>query len=158
MEALARSLGRRLAGVEGARVEPKGLSVALHYRNAGRETFARVLLQLEQAMYEHRGRFKILRGKKVIEILPQVHWNKGECVLWIRDHLAPELPWPVLTLYVGDDWTDELAFDVLSGKAITVRVGPGRTRSAAAYRLRDVTDVHRLLSVLAAEVGEGITS
>lgn len=32
-------------------------------------------------------------------------------------------------------------------------VAPGRVRSAAAYHLSHVTDVHRLLSALAAEAG-----
>lgn len=67
----------------------------------------------------------------------------------------PVAPWHVTLIYMGDDRTDELAFDVLSGKAITARIGPERALSAAAYRLLDVSEVHRLLSALVAEVRAG---
>jgi trehalose-phosphatase len=151
MEALARSLSHRLAAVEGARVEPKGLTVAVHYRNVPKGSVGRVQSHIEQVMCEHGGTFKVLKGKKVTEVLPHVNWNKGKCALWIRDRVLSALPWPITMLYMGDDKTDELAFKALSEKVITVRVGPGRGRSAAACRLANVTDVHRLLSALAAE-------
>ena len=151
---LACSLNGRLSRFKGARVEPKGLSVAVHYRNVAPDSVEWLLLELEQALCEQRGVFKALPGKKAVEILPRVQWSKGECALWILDRLTPALRWPLRALYVGDDRTDELAFEALAGKAITARVGPGRALSAAAYRLRDVAAVHRLLSALAAEVGD----
>jgi trehalose 6-phosphate phosphatase len=48
-------------------------------------------------------------------------------------------------VYVGDDTTDEDAFEALSDRpdAVTVRVGPGDT--AARYRLDDVNAVIRYL-------------
>jgi trehalose-phosphatase len=150
--ALAEGLTSLLAAIEGACVEPKGLTVAVHYRDVPRGSANLVRSHLEQVLYEHGGVFKVLKGKKVAEILPHVHWNKGECALWIRDRVLPELRWPAATLYMGDDQTDELAFKTLAGKAVTVRVGPSGRRSAATHRLANVTDVHRLLSALAAEV------
>lgn len=154
IDALARALILRLASIQGARVDPKGLSVAVHYRNVARDALTRVHSQLEHALYEHTGTFKVLRGKKVVDILPDVHWNKGECALWIRDRLAPGLLSPVVMLYMGDDQTDELAFSVLSGKAVTARVGPEPARTSAIFRLHGVPEVHRLLSILAARVQE----
>ena len=56
----------------------------------------------------------------------------------------------MLSVYVGDDWTDELAFGKLVGQAITVRVGPPEVASRAMYRLDGVEGVHRLLERLVA--------
>ena len=58
----------------------------------------------------------------------------------------------MLSIYMGDDWTDELAFEALLGQAITVRVGPLDVASRATYRLDRVEGVHRLLERLAAMV------
>src|SRR3972149_1014507 len=56
----------------------------------------------------------------------------------------------MLSVYVGDDWTDELAFGELVGQAITVRVGPAEAPSRATYRFDGVEGVHRLLERLPA--------
>ena len=89
----------------------------------------------------------------MIEVLPQVAWTKGECAQWIQERLRPSLPEPALWLYLGDDWTDEHAFEVLSGQALTIRVGDVVPASKAAYRLNDVAEVHQLLALLA----DGVT-
>ncbi|MFQ5521000.1 MAG: trehalose-phosphatase [Candidatus Methylomirabilia bacterium] len=153
LRAIAQSLSLRIASIPGARIEPKALSVAVHYRNAAPGTAGRLEILLERAIHQRRSRLRILRGKKVFEVLPRIRWNKGECALWIRDRIRAPLPSPVTMLYMGDDRTDELAFEVLAGKAITVKIGFERTRSAAAYRLPDAAEVQRLLSELAGAVG-----
>ena len=64
-------------------------------------------------------------------------WTKGDCVRWIRDAVRHASP-PPLTVYMGDDWTDEHAFAALVGQAITIRVGSTVPASRAAYQLPDV--------------------
>jgi trehalose-phosphatase len=151
LAALADTLARRLAVRPGVLVEPKGLAVALHYRNAGRGAAA-VVTRAARAVVRGRPGLRLLRGKKVLEILPRVHWDKGECALWLRDRLAGHGPGPVAVLYVGDDRTDEHAFRALAGKALTVAVGTGRRRTAAARRVAGVADVERLLAALVARL------
>ena len=143
---------RRAPAVRGMRVEAKGLAVAVHYRHVAADEIRRVEIELARAMREQGSRLKIFHGSKVIEVLPQVAWTKGECAQWIQERLQASLPEPALWLYLGDDWTDEHAFEVLSGKALTIRVGDAVPASKAAYRLRDVSEVHRLLARLAAGV------
>src|SRR3970282_2063924 len=106
----------------------------------------RVEIELARAMREQGSRLKIFHGSKVIEVLPQVAWTKGECAQWIQERWRASLPEPPLWLYLGDDWTDEHAFEVLSGKALTIRVGDAVPASKAAYRLQDVFAVRQLLS------------
>jgi trehalose-6-phosphatase len=69
--------------------------------------------------------------------------------------VEPGLPGRLLWLYLGDDWTDEHAFEVLSGQALTVRVGDAVPASKAAYRLQDVSEVQQLLTALAAGAAAG---
>jgi trehalose-phosphatase len=147
--AVGRSLALRAPGVSGMRVETKGLAVAVHYRHVAPDEIRRVEIELARAIREQGSRLKIFHGTKVIEVLPQVAWTKGECAEWIEERVGSTLSGPVLWLYLGDDWTDERAFEVLSGRALTIRVGDTVPASKATYRLRDVDEVHQLLALIA---------
>ena len=150
LNAVACDLRERVSSIPGVVVEPKGLAVAVHYRRAAPGSVRRLEAELD-GMTGAATELTLLRGKKVFEILPRIDWDKGRCALRIRDYVASTARSPVTTLYLGDDATDELAFWALDGRAITARVGGGPI-SFAPNRLRDVEEVHRLLSGLAAEV------
>lgn len=147
---LAHALGRETASMPGVLVEHKGLAVAVHHRNAEAPVAADLEALLARLLAPHDGDLCLLRGKKVIEVLPTPSWNKGHAVLRLCEHVRPRGASPLAVAYLGDDAGDELAFCRLDGTAITVKVGPGRT--SARYRLPGVDDVHRLLAALAAEV------
>jgi trehalose 6-phosphate phosphatase len=152
LAAIARALSGRMALLPGVLVEPKGLSVAVHYRNATRGAIRRLEAELDTLVRGAPG-VEVLQGRDVVEILPSVGWNKGRCALRIRDHVRATAPSGLAMVYLADDSTDELAFWALDRRAITVRVGGGAD-TRATYGLRNVEDVQRLLSALAAEVGE----
>jgi trehalose 6-phosphate phosphatase/alpha,alpha-trehalase len=122
-----------------------------------------VEIELARAIREQGSRLKIFHGTKVIEVLPQVAWTKGECARFIQEHVLPSGSGPSLSpplcpplwMYLGDDWTDEHAFEVLSGLALTVRVGDLVPSSKAAYRLKDVAEVRELLAAMAAGLTVG---
>jgi len=157
--AVGQILVRRAPAVSGMRVEPKGLAVAVHYRHVPPDEIRRVEIELARAIREQGSRLKIFHGTKVIEVLPQVAWTKGECARFIQEHVLPSGSGPALSpplwMYLGDDWTDEHAFEVLSGLALTVRVGDLVPSSKAAYRLKDVAEVRELLAAMAAGVTAG---
>jgi trehalose 6-phosphate phosphatase len=132
-------------------VEDKGLAIALHYRNATPDAAERLARAAADCLQQSSG-LALLRGKKVLEILPAVPWNKGECARWTRAAVVDAAA-DVTTLSVGDDETDELAFDALASQAVTVRVGPNGAPSRAGHRLAAVADVQRLFSALAAQTG-----
>lgn len=155
LQAVAHDLRLRTAPIPHVRVEAKGLAVAVHYRAALPGTGERLRSEVERASKGRREVLEILQGKDVIEILPRVGWDKGACARWILDRLTPALNPPVSMLYMGDDQTDEKAFEVLAGLAITVKVGSDGDRSRADYRLRDTMDVQRLLLALAVAVEGG---
>jgi len=153
VQALGEALAKRVAGIDGVRVEPKRLGITVHYRDVSDEARRLVGVELEQAIGHEGGRLKIFHGTKAIEILPQVAWSKGHCAKQLRRWALQTLPKPMLSVYMGDDWTDELAFEALLGQAITVRVGSTEIVSRATYRLDDVDAVHELIERLATVVG-----
>jgi trehalose-phosphatase len=154
VRALGETLRRRASGIEGMRVETKRLGITVHYRQVSDEGRREFETELAQAINDSQGgRLKLFHGTKAIEILPQVAWSKGHCALTIRAWALSSLPQPMQAIYLGDDWTDELAFEALVGRAITVRVGPPETPSRATYRFDDVESVYQLLGRLAAAAG-----
>lgn len=140
-EAVARirsQLAGLVADIPGALVEDKGLSVSLHYRLVphGLEShlmgvFAREILPLV-----HSSGLTVLYGKKVIELRPKLNWTKGHAALWVIKHIRRR---SVLPIYIGDDRTDEDAFEALVD-GITIRVGADG-ESKARYYVRDVEEV-----------------
>jgi trehalose-phosphatase len=151
---LATELVERLAGLRGVEVEPKEFGVAVHYRRAYPSDLAEVFFQVEEAREANAPHLTTRPGKKVLELVPNVPWNKGECALWIRDRWARQHSLDPAVVYIGDDETDESAFQALRGKAITVRVGSGHRGSRAARWVTDVSAVHRFLGALAPPEGE----
>ncbi len=143
---VTRQLRRATTGRPGVRVEPKGLTVSLHYRLAD----PRIVPALRRMIGEILAgapALELLAGKKVLELRPRSGWGKGQAVRLLRDRLARSLGPPApLTLYLGDDKTDEEAFRALRGRAVCVAVGRGHTQ--APYRLRDPKAVQRLLAWL----------
>jgi trehalose-phosphatase len=53
----------------------------------------------------NEGRFRLLPGSSVVELLPNTSWNKGAAVRWIVERLEARAG-PVFPVYVGDDVTD----------------------------------------------------
>ena len=143
------ALNQRIPSVEGMRVEAKRLGLAIHYRDVPAERMREVEDELARAIQKSGHRLKIFHGSKVIEILPQVGWNKGRCALWIREAVQRLSARPVMTVYMGDDWTDEHAFEALEGQAITIKIGSGAPASRALYRLSDVPAAQKLVADLA---------
>jgi len=135
--------------VSGMRVEAKRLGVALHYRDVPLAQMGQVEVELSRAIQRSGYRLKIFHGSKVIEILPQVAWNKGQCALWIRETTLRSSSRPLLMIYMGDDWTDEIAFEALSRQAITIKIGPPVPASRAHYRFDDIDTAHALMAGLA---------
>ncbi len=127
---------------EGAWLEDKKFSLSLHFRSVDREQISPLKDAFRRAAREFicQNTLSILRGKKVLELVPAMSWGKGEAVLWILRGLKKNC----LPIYVGDDQTDEAAFEVLREIGITVRVGKSG-RTSAEYYLRGQWEVAQLL-------------
>lgn len=135
----------RTADLPGVLVEDKGLTASVHYRLAG-ERLRRPLGRIvAEEVRRSRGALALSRGKMVLEIRPNVDWDKGRGVLELMRRTGDggsRFP-----IYIGDDRTDEDAFRALGDRGLSIRVGTGR-RTLARYRLRSVEEVWRFLTAL----------
>ena len=150
LQALAASLAAAVRPLDGVFLEDKDLSVALHVRAAApvdraraEETFWALVSPALQA-----GRARVQRGHHVFELLPNIAWNKGNAVRWIEADAARRFAAPVRPVYLGDDRTDEHAFEAVGDRGVTVIIGGAP--SAAAHRLPDPAAVEGLLDRLVA--------
>jgi trehalose 6-phosphate phosphatase len=137
---------QRMAAMRGMRIEDKGMSFAVHYREAS-APIARAakscLLDVVEPLQET---LRVLDGAMVWEVLPNEIRGKGGAVLDLLSEFPPGTP----AIYIGDDGTDETAFCAL-GDQITIRVGKPQG-SAAKYYVRDPGEVIRFLLRLEAEL------
>jgi trehalose 6-phosphate phosphatase len=141
LAAAERELGDRLEEIEGAWVERKRFAIAVHFREADKSDENRV----EHAVDEVRGAHPRLRkkgGKKIFELQPDVPWDKGRAVRWLLEQLGLDGP-GVLPVYIGDDVTDEDAFEALADGGLGIRVGEPDEPTHAAFYLRDTAELER---------------
>ncbi len=120
-----RALQSSAAGIQGALVEDKGWSVALHDRGVRRADRTilrrRALRTLKPWLVD--GKALLVRGKRVLEIRPAGCWDKGTAVASVLT-----LPWARnrIPVYLGDDRTDRDGFRAVRGLGLAVRVGGRR--------------------------------
>ena len=152
LEALTHTLSLKAFTVDGLRIEPKRLGVALHTRHVAPPDQRKVAWLHGQLANGFANDLEVLEGECVLDVLPRVAWSKAECIRRLYHALGPLLPRPVLTLYLGDDRADESAFQALAGQILTVRVGRADRLSTAVYHLDSVTRAHRLLARLATRI------
>lgn len=111
-----------LARVEGVHVEDKGLSLAIHYRQAGDlEAAERAVTAAASALPGAR----VFGGHAVVNVVPPDVHDKG---LAVAELLARFMPRSA-AVYVGDDTTDEDAF---ASAAVEVGIRVGASSSSAA--------------------------
>jgi trehalose 6-phosphate phosphatase len=137
----------------GTLIEDKQVALALHYRLAP-ESAPEVLREMDLIAAAVRPHLQLQLGKMVAELRP-ANATKGNAV---REFLR-EPPfcgrWPI---YIGDDLTDETAFECvnsMSGVSVAVNV---RRPTAARFWLPDVTAVHAWLASLPAGLPDQVTT
>ncbi|HET7478655.1 MAG TPA: trehalose-phosphatase [Rubrobacteraceae bacterium] len=145
------------APIEGSSIETKKASVAIHYRLVAEEERPKIKEIVDSLLEERPDELKVTPGKMVYEVQPKIDWHKGKAVLYLLEALDLDGD-DVMTMYLGDDVTDENAFEALnetSPKGIGIFVGEadhpevvGRTTSAD-YILYTVPEVETFLDGLA---------
>ena len=152
LDMMENELGKELAGIAGARVERKRYSIAAHYRNVNENDVPKVEQAVSEVAARHR-ELRIIEGKKVYELLPDIEWDKGRAVLWLLETLGLERT-KVRPIYIGDDRTDEDAFRALEQRGVGILVSEQARPTAARYSLKDPTEVERFLRDLVASLTE----
>jgi trehalose 6-phosphate phosphatase len=105
-----------LAALDWPRIEDKGVTASLHYRERTDEDAARAQLEGVAARARAAG-FVTRFGRKVLEILPPLQASKGTAVRHLLDTHGSRR-----ALFAGDDTTDLDGFRALDGLELAVRV------------------------------------
>lgn len=137
----AAALADQLGDIPGVAVEHKRFGVAVHYRNAARDRVGEVSAAVRSA--GRRTGLRVTTGREVIELRPDVDWDKGRTLRWVLDYIRDnEGSGQLLPIYLGDDITDEDAFDAVAddGIAILVRHSDDGDRATAAHYALDDPD------------------
>jgi trehalose 6-phosphate phosphatase len=141
-----RQFRQRLADLREIWIEEKGPIFAVHVRGATAGAARRTGKIVREVMGSFAPDLRLLPGNQVWEVTPAEMQGKGATVraLLARMHPAP------LSVYVGDDTTDESAFAMLR-RGITVCVG-ARRPTGAKYALRGTQEVCLFLEKLGREL------
>jgi trehalose 6-phosphate phosphatase len=137
---LAERLAPLVARVDGAWLETKPASVAVHVRPV--QDRAAAALLLEEARGAADSSLTLKPGKDVLEIaVTDAH--KGAALRRLVDELGV-----AGSIYLGDDVTDEDGFRALVGPAdVTIKIGSGATE--ARHRVADTVEAVAVLNRLA---------
>ncbi len=130
--------------VAGLAVEPKRYSLSIHYRQA--DDHAAAERAIDAAIGRLDPRPRVIGGKCVLNLLPEGAPDKGSALraLVRIEHCDA-------AFFIGDDLTDEAAFEQAPPSWVTVRVGQSAA-SAARYFIPDQKDIDRCLERLLAAV------
>jgi trehalose 6-phosphate phosphatase len=149
---LIEQFSTKLAGIDGVIVEDKGLTLSIHYRMVGESEMNTVteIFQQITSPWLGEGKIKVTSGKKVWEVRPPIDWHKGKAVETISRELKKVIKYEqCLTIYLGDDTTDEDAFRVIHRpQGWSIFVGQDNPSSNASYFLNSPSEVMTFLSRL----------
>lgn len=144
MAATDEALSAIAARYDGAWVERKVAGVALHTRTMADQEAGERALAEARAYGEGKPELHVMSGKCVVEF-PMLTATKGSALQRLAEVTKAQA-----TIYLGDDVTDERAFEVLDGDRgdVSIKVGAGDT--AAACRVDSIDDVPQVLATFVA--------
>lgn len=152
LDELEKGLRKRLASVSGSEIERKKFSLAVHYRRVDPAQEAEVERIVDEEM-ARQPRLRKTLGKKVFDLQPRMDWHKGKALMHLLEALGLDRP-DVVPFFLGDDLTDEDAFEAIAGRGIGIVVRDEVRPTAAAFALESAEEVRRFLEELAAILRE----
>ena len=144
LERAAAELSQSLAQIPGVRVEHKRFAVAVHYREVAEEHVGAIVSTTHKL--GQRAGLRVTSGRMLVELRPDLDWDKGTTLAWIRDRIDPS--GSLLPIYIGDDLTDEDAFEAIKFDGIGIVVGhdeDGDRKTAAHFTLQSPDHVREFL-------------
>ena len=148
LDVAEKNLRAMFAGLDGVQIERKRFGIAVHYRLAT-PTNARTVRDGVTAMADATEGLRLCEGKMVVELRPDVDWDKGKAVVYLLEKLGWERRQPI---HIGDDLTDETVFQALKERGIGIYVGKDGAEdreTSADFRLQDPEEVGMLLRRIA---------
>lgn len=109
----------------GAWVEDKGLSATLHFRGVDPEGRSSLLFDARRALRIFEPGLVFRMAKLALELRPDVLWDKGDALRYIREKAGPF----AACISLGDDRTDEAMFRANRGQ-LNLRIGHAAATAA----------------------------
>ncbi|MCG3199981.1 MAG: trehalose-phosphatase [Candidatus Omnitrophica bacterium] len=131
-------------------VEDRGLSAALNYRAVMENQISSLLPKARNllASLVRERKIRIEEGRRTLEILPAIDWDRGKAVRMLHQTYRALYPdRKIVLLYVGDDAMDEPAFKFSLETGIPYRVTQTR-QTDARYYLKMQTEISRVLKLV----------
>jgi trehalose-phosphatase len=147
---LVKDLRRAVRPLPGVFLEDKTYAVVLHLRGASKADRLHAITRfnaLSQPLLSE-GTVRLQPGDHVLELVPNVEWTKGDAVRAILRQVEADMKEPVWPVYLGDDETDEDAFEEIGSNGLTIAVG--RRPAAAAFRIDNAGAVECFLTAILA--------
>lgn len=145
LDEIEKKIKRKLKSLEGATIERKKLVVAVHYREA-KEKEKEIKNYLHE-LVDGYDNLKIIFNKMVVEIRPDINWDKGSAIEYLLEKL-PLNDAETVPVFLGDDITDEDGFRAVQRKGVGIVVGNHGQKSFARYKLADQEEVKKFLHEL----------
>jgi trehalose 6-phosphate phosphatase len=148
IDKIKNTIQSRYQSQNGFFIEDKSSSVAFHYRNVLSDEKQFLIHNIQQIILRMniKKELNVIQGAQVIEIRSTT-MNKGLAVQYIQKHFSFDHSLPI---YIGDDTTDEDAFNVIGSEGVTVFVRNDSERvSHAMYWIasqKEVVEILRFLS------------
>lgn len=118
MDAVYKECMEGIKDIPGSTVDHNKFCISVHYRNCEQKDWGRVQAVVDKCVAGDPVRLKKAEGRKVFEVKPRVAWDKGKALSYLLGCLGLEgkiQAGEVLSMYLGDDRTDEDAFHELKG-------------------------------------------
>jgi len=132
----------------GVHLEPKAFGLAVHVRRMTSGSVDDVEWAVARVAADEPT-LRMIQGKQVFELRPANPWHKGRALAWLRERLSPTRG-SAVSMYIGDDVTDEDAFAALGPDdiSIVVRGEDDARESLARFALQDPAEVSDFLQRL----------
>ena len=143
LKTAAHNLKRQLEDVKGCIVEAKKYAIAVHFRNVADKEVEKVIEAVSEELAKHPS-LKKGTGKKILELKPAIDWHKGRASQWLFEALNLHDD-DAIAIFIGDDITDEDAFESLHQGGIGILVGSHGEPTAATFSLEDTQAVEKFL-------------
>lgn len=143
----ARQIKDRTAHIQGVKFEKKKFALAVHYRKVSEGQTEEVKKIVYDTIRQYP-EIKTGKGKKVIELKPNLNWHKGKSLRVLFDTMANKNRENNFIFYIGDDITDEDAFFEIIDDGIGILVGDHGQKTFASFHVEDVDQVKAFIQKL----------
>ncbi|CAL0320363.1 unnamed protein product [Lupinus luteus] len=139
----------KMKPIPGSIVEHNKFCVSVHFRCVDEKKWSELAHQVKSILKNYP-KLRLTQGRKVLEIRPNIKWDKGKALEFLLESLGLSNCNDVFPIYIGDDRSDEDAFKKLRdrGQGFGILVSKFPKETSASYSLQEPNEVMDFLQRL----------